>query len=1569
MGVTAAEKPAKPARPAAVAAERVPEFALSLALTTRAARDVLGLAASGNGKADGPPGEGAELSESAARDRGAEALAQLLDPRQTYSVYLRNAGSSGEGEQVVELRLATDGSAASNAGLVEQLGGKSLLLVGAEKEDRHSGDSEFVLFSVRAIPDVWGQKDAWSQPARVKFGAGEGGFPPRLLAAIAKMPEPKAQRETVQRRLGDWRRYLGILERTAKARQFSITYKAFRRGPSANQLIFTLDPGREPIAWDKLRSAVDEPLEVRERRGPSGRNGSGAPGEDDDADDWLLGYIVECAPDKNEVRLALDDETEKLLEHRTLALPRSAALVYKAAGDLAQVRRLKFGLELLEQGYGENPRLSEFMFDAAQARLPDPARRVTLERAELLQPRLNEGQRAAVEGALNAPDLFLIQGPPGTGKTTVIAEICYQNALRGQRTLIASQSNLAVDNALSRLVHHPRIRALRRGRAERVEVEGAPFLEDQVVGTWLAKTAGSCEQDLAARRDRIRRFEELLANRGRLETLAAALRTHAETRPKHAAAVTGLELQIPGLKQQADQLARSLERRRSAQASLHRLQAALAPGGPDDALPADHADRAGDAAAHAGAAHNGAAAIAELQPDDLALLDRLQVGEHPALQRLREAGQELNAALDNWDKETPEASEEDAARPGFAATLRDAAGVRQRTKINSARVADLRASLDQLHQTGVDWLASRDQAEGLDEERASLSATEASLRARREALEAEQASLQTKLQELANFDAAQASVGAALRGWVERLTGGGAPGGLGTPPPEFGSPLRREIWAAASQAAQLHKLSALALEVRTARAEAQRFAELAVKVSTAAEPLLTDLNRRAPPTPRRGAAARAAHWRQSGLRGLVSLDVHGDLHPAFAADTAWGSVERQLTQLRQKPAWLAARLGAEQRRQQALALWVQRLSEAANDFSKRREALEGLARHRAARLQERTEATAEALELEVGRAAQLFGPQAEQRLAEVKGVLAEVSQAQPAVTARLDELDQEMSALAEGQGQRAQALQAGLEALGEARRTRAFQHLLRQVGPEAGRIAVDDWSRAWQAATGTLDEAVEHLRVLAAALDPLGALESVAADLELDAAKQEQKAEQARQQRRVLEQDLQSARERLRLADDQLGRETAWWRAVHAALPERLRASAGATGASPDSLAYVEAMLTASAGWQADLQQEQAYLTRAEGLVNDWVRRLRAAGPRDSADLKQIYIDNANVIGITCVQAGAYQFSRAYRNFDCVVVDEVSKATPPELLLPMLKGARVVLVGDHRQLPPMIGPETLADLASEMEVPAADLAHLERSLFKELFEMAPEALRVMLTEQYRMHPQIMDAINQFYSGKLTSGIADPDRARAHGFNLPWLRPENHLVWINTPTEGPFVEQRLGTTYMNAGEVDVILRLVQALDSAWAPQVAAGKPPKEVGVITFYGAQVRELKSRLIERAGRYKNLRLRVGTVDRFQGMERPIIIASLVRNNDHGSVGFARKPERVNVAFSRAQELLVIVGSRELFCERAREGAAFGPNGARTGERDGDPATTAIYGRVAEVVQRAGGQRRTSDVSDDFKR
>ncbi len=1186
------------------------------------------------------------------------------------------------------------------------------------------------------------------------------------------------------------------------------------------------------------------------------------------------------------------------------------------------MRRLKFGLEQLEQGYGENPRLNEFLFDVAQAHKPDPARRVAVNRADLLQPDLNDGQLAAVEGALNAPDLFLIQGPPGTGKTTVIAEICYQNALRGQRTLIASQANLAVDHALSKLIHHPRIRALRRGRAERVEVEGAPFLEDKVVGTWLAKTAQACDRDLQQRRDGIRLFEDLLQNRPRLEALAQALARFSAAQPKHLAEIAALEARALPLQQQADQMARSLERRREALSNLARLEARFKPG---------------------------AAGVTDT-PNASKPLEQQRWLDHAAVRQLQNDLDELNSALLVWgnrptlpgqpaaEAEAPPPDRPDE-QPGLEQTLRLAQVARHSAGRLVEHLSSLRAYLGELAQAAAEFQRDHSQHAALGKDLAAVQQATAEIAARQQALAKLQAELEAKVAELAAFDPAQAPVAAALQTWLLNLSGTATAAPAGpqlSAPPEFGTPLGQEIWAAAGEAAQLYKLSASALEARAGRADARRLAELAVQLAGVADELAGQLtpetSQRAPIT----GARRASDWKKSPLHPLVAFDAHGGLHPSFAAEAVWTRLQPHLTRLSQRPDWWQRLAGRERQRQQALAAWVQRLRAAADAFSHRRGDLEALARHRDARLKDRLETTAAAMEVGVVQAAQTFGPQGQQRLTTVRAELAEVQTALPALIARITALEQQMAELAASQAERAERLRAGLQALGAGRPTRHFQHLLRQVE----KLPAENWKADWQGASAGFDGAVRQLTALREAVDPAAAVAAIAAEIDADRQRMEHNVEKMRQSRRVVEHDLETARQKLRALEDSQAGERVWWEAVQAALPADLRPPLPPDG--PHSLAYVQSVLAASDQWGAALERERAYLTRAETLVTDWAKRLRNAGERDREDLQQIYIDNANVIGITCVQAGSFQFSRQYRNFDCVIIDEVSKATPPELLLPMLKGARVVLVGDHKQLPPMVGPETIADLAAEMDVPKAELEHLERSLFKELFEAAPPELRVMLTQQYRMHPQIMGAINQFYQGQLACGLTRPDEQRAHGLSLPWLKPEQHLLWMNTPAEGSFSEQKVGHTYMNAGELDVIARMVKQLDEAWAPQVARGLPPKEVGVITFYGAQTRALKERLLGKAGGFKNLKLRVGTVDRFQGMERAIIIVSLVRNNPHGNVGFARKPERVNVAFSRARELLVIVGSRELFTERARDGQSTG-----------------IYSRVAELVQAAGGLRR----------
>jgi hypothetical protein len=199
----------------------------------------------------------------------------------------------------------------------------------------------------------------------------------------------------------------------------------------------------------------------------------------------------------------------------------------------------------------------------------------------------------------------------------------------------------------------------------------------------------------------------------------------------------------------------------------------------------------------------------------------------------------------------------------------------------------------------------------------------------------------------------------------------------------------------------------------------------------------------------------------------------------------------------------------------------------------------------------------------------------------------------------------------------------------------------------------------------------------------------------------------------------------------------------------------------------------------------------------------------------------------------------------------------------------------------------------------------------------------------------MGAINQFYDGKLECGLLEPDIKRAHNLAGEIIQENHHITWLKMPQEREFFEEPHGTSFFNIPEIDVIERLCQQFENIWAVKVANGEAKKEIAVITFYGAQLRKIDERL--QSELYPSLQIRTGTVDRFQGMERPIVIVSMVRNNSKGEVGFAKKPERVNVAFSRAQELLVIVGCHDLFTCKS------GPIGS-------------MYSNVSNIVSHHGG-------------
>lgn len=325
------------------------------------------------------------------------------------------------------------------------------------------------------------------------------------------------------------------------------------------------------------------------------------------------------------------------------------------------------------------------------------------------------------------------------------------------------------------------------------------------------------------------------------------------------------------------------------------------------------------------------------------------------------------------------------------------------------------------------------------------------------------------------------------------------------------------------------------------------------------------------------------------------------------------------------------------------------------------------------------------------------------------------------------------------------------------------------------------------------------------------------------------------------------------------------------------------------------------------------------------------------------FIPHCNVIAITCNESDRTLENVGAESFDTVIIDEVSKATPPELLAPIMRARRVVLVGDHRQLPPVFQErhdETWEEAAAKAEengeeslLTKSKLKEFEKmvtsSLFKRHFEEADSSIKSSLFTQYRMHPQIMDLINVFYENRLKCGLTDPDTQRSHGLtigsaqhsSLTFIRPDSHAYWINSshlPDGSPFYEQQAGTSKVNPLEVQLIVKTLRKLNLAQQEIILNNNEPKKrVGIISFYGRQVSDLRKAIRPLRSELKYLEVDINTVDQFQGKEEDIILVSMVRNTRSGRSGsgaYVAQFERINVALSRARELLIIYGARELF-------------------------------------------------------
>lgn len=366
-----------------------------------------------------------------------------------------------------------------------------------------------------------------------------------------------------------------------------------------------------------------------------------------------------------------------------------------------------------------------------------------------------------------------------------------------------------------------------------------------------------------------------------------------------------------------------------------------------------------------------------------------------------------------------------------------------------------------------------------------------------------------------------------------------------------------------------------------------------------------------------------------------------------------------------------------------------------------------------------------------------------------------------------------------------------------------------------------------------------------------------------------------------------------------------------------------------DAFREVESLLTEIV--DAMYRQVRESIAGEEAVLREYLEDLK----QDTGAVRDAIRAYTSVLAATCQQSAGHLMSLAKSDqseFENVVVDEAARANPLDLFIPMSRAhRRIILVGDHRQLPHMLEP----DIESQLDTSTAEATRkaLRKSLFQRLFEKMRKLEKrdgfprtVTLNVQYRMHPVLSDFVSDaFYA--------------PHGEKLDWTRPTSEFkhdlapygaavaAWVNIPRERG-AEQR-GKSKRRAAEAEWIAQEVA--------RILKTETQLSIGVIAFYSAQVDEIMQQMrrfgtcihdddgkLRVAVEFANSeRLRVGTVDAFQGKEFDIVFLSATRSNDFplGDASAQRRKyghlmleNRLCVAMSRQRKLLVVVGDADMF-------------------------------------------------------
>lgn len=281
---------------------------------------------------------------------------------------------------------------------------------------------------------------------------------------------------------------------------------------------------------------------------------------------------------------------------------------------------------------------------------------------------------------------------------------------------------------------------------------------------------------------------------------------------------------------------------------------------------------------------------------------------------------------------------------------------------------------------------------------------------------------------------------------------------------------------------------------------------------------------------------------------------------------------------------------------------------------------------------------------------------------------------------------------------------------------------------------------------------------------------------------------------------------------------------------------------------------------------------------------------KDVEQTEQYIIDDilAKAQVITATLVGANNYVIRQRTYDTVVIDEAGQALEPACWIPVLKAGKVILAGDHCQLPPTIKSQEAARNG------------LATTLLEKCVAHHPEAVS-LLTVQYRMHEHIMR-----YSGQVFYGNALNAHASVAGHLL--TEGDQPVLFIDTAGCG-FEEKLQGTSSTNPEEAALLVRHLTRLTA----DLANTYPPERfptVAIISPYKQQI-SILNELLDQSADLQPYRhaISVNTIDSFQGQERDIVYISMTRSNANSEIGFLSDIRRMNVAMTRARKKLIIIG------------------------------------------------------------